>query len=148
LLPEENRKIVVRAVSAYAISGEDMYALDDKNIRSVFTDAEFNTLIARVCADLLPRLGSVREKEQDGYRPDEPADEYMEHMFESFRTLKDKFGNDPEAVRIIDREIDLAKDWINDNDRVRPDRAPRSLGTAGTIDQPHGTRSIFDDVDV
>ncbi|MBP7790329.1 MAG: hypothetical protein KA024_00695 [Zoogloea sp.] len=148
LLPEESRKLFVQAVSAYAISGEDVYALDDKDIRSVFTDAQFDALIARVRADLLPRLGRVREKEQEEYRADEPADEYMEHLFESFKTLKDKFGDDAEAVRIIDREIDLAKDWINDNDSVRPDRAPRSLGTAGTIDKPHGTRSIFDDVDV
>ncbi|MFY9327455.1 MAG: hypothetical protein WAO76_05470 [Georgfuchsia sp.] len=148
LLPEENRKIFVQAVSAYAISGEDVYALDDEDIRSVFTDAEFDALIAKVRADLLPRLGGVREKEQDGYRDDEPADEYMEHMFEIFKTLKDKFGDNAEAVRIIDLEIDLAKDWINDNDRVLPDRAPRSLGSAGTIDKAHGTRSIFDDVDV
>jgi len=148
LLPEENRKIFVQAMSAYAISGEDVYALDDEDIHSVFTGAEFNALIARVRADLLPRLGRVREDEQDGYRGDEPADAYMEHMFESFKTLKDRFGDDAEAVRIIDREIDLAKDWITDNNRTRPDRAPRSLGTAGTIDKPHGTRSIFDDVDV
>lgn len=148
LLPEENRKTFIQAVSAHAISGEDVYALDDEDIRSVFTDAEFDALVARVRTDLLPRLRMVREKEQDGYRADEPADEYMEHMFESFKTLKNKFGDDPEAVRIIDREIDLAKDWISDNDRERPDRASRSLGTAGTIDKQHGTRSIFDDVDV
>ena len=54
--------------------------------------------------------------EQDGYRADETADEYMEHMFESFKTLKDRFGDDAEAARIIDREIDLAEDWISDND--------------------------------
>lgn len=148
LLPEENRKIFVEAVSAYAISGEDVYALDDEDIRSVFTDTEFDALVARVRADLLPRLCRVREDEQKGYSANEPADEYMEHMFETFKTLKDKFGDDAESVRIIDREIDLAKDWINDNDQVRPDRAPRSLGTAETIDKPHGTRSIFDDVDV
>jgi len=147
LLPEESRKLFVQAVSEYAISGEDVQALDDDDMRSVFTDAEFSALIARVRADLLPRLGRVREQEQDGYWADEPADEHMEHFFESCKTLKDKFGDDAEAVRIIDRELDLANDWINDNDRVRPDREPRSLGTGGTIDKPHGTRSIFDDVD-
>lgn len=148
LLPEENRETFVKAVSAYAISGEDLYALDDEGIRSVFTDDEFEALIASVRAELLPRLGRVRETEQGGYRADEPPDEYMEHIFERFKTLKEKFGEDAEAVRIIDREIDLAKDWIIDNDRERPDRAPRSLGTAGPIDKPHGSRSIFDDVDV
>jgi hypothetical protein len=148
LLPEANRKVFVQAVSEYATSGEDVYALEDEDIRRVFTDAEFDALIAKVRADLLPRLGWVREKEQDGYGADEPADEYMEHLFDTFKTLKDTFGEDAAAVQIIEREIDLAKDWINENDRERPDRAPRSLGTAGTVDKPHGTRSIFDDVDV
>lgn len=148
LLPEENRSAFVEALSAYAVSGEDVYALDDEGIRSVFTDAEFEALVARVRSELLPRLGRVREKEQDGYNADKPADEHLEHMFESFRTLKDKFGDDAEAVQIIEREIDGAKDWISENDRERPERAPRSLGTAGTIDKAHGSRSIFDDIDV
>lgn len=148
LLPEESRKLFVEAVSAYAIDGEDMYALDSKNIRSVFTDAEFNALVSRVRAELLPRLSMVREAEQDGYTSDEPADEHMERMLESFKTLKDKFCEDAEAVRIIEREIVLAKEWISDNDREFPDRAPRSLGTTETIDKPHGYRSIFDDVDI
>lgn len=148
LLPEENRKIFVQVVSAYAISGEDVYALDDEDIRSVFTDAEFEALIATVRSDLLPRLGRVREREEDGYDTSKPADEYMEHMLEVFNTLKDKFGDDVETVQIIDREIDLAKDWISHNERESPDSEPRSLGAAGTIDKPHGSRSIFDDVDV
>ena len=147
LLHEDNRKAFVQAVSAYAVSGEDVYALDDEGIRRVFTDAEFDALVARVRAELLPILGTIREKEQDGYCADEPADEYMEHMFESFKTLKDKFCDDAEAVQIIEREIDRAKDWMSDNDREIPDRAPRSLGTAGAIDKPHGSRSIFDDID-
>ena len=148
MLPEKDRKTFVQTVSAYAISGEDVYALDHEDIRSVFTDAEFDDLIARVRAELLSRLDRVRETEQSGYRGDEPADEYMEHLFERFKTLKDKFIDDAEAVRLIEREIDLAKNWISDNDRGRPDRAPRSLGTAGAIDKPHGSRNIFDDVDV
>lgn len=148
LLPEESRKIFVQAVSAYAISGEDVYALEDEDIRSVFTDAEFEGLIAIVRANLLPKLGSVREREQDGYSADEPADEYMEHLLGTFKTLKDKFGHDAEAVRVIDREIDLAKDWVSDNEYEPPDRETRSLGTAGNVDKPHGSRSIFDDVDV
>jgi hypothetical protein len=147
LFPEEKRKAFVQAVSAYAIAGDDVYALDDEDIRKVFTDAEFQTLVAKVRAELLPALGRVREQEQDAYRDDEPADQHMEHMLDSLKTLKDKFGDDAEAMRVIEIEIDLAKEWISDNDRERPDNASRSLGTAGTIDKPHGSRSIFDDVD-
>ncbi|WP_028006472.1 hypothetical protein [Solimonas flava] len=148
LLPEENRKLFVQVVSTYAINGEDVYALESKDIRSMFTEPEFKALVARVRAELLPKLGMVREGQQDGYRSDEPADEYMEHLLESFKTLKDKFGDDAEAVRIIEREIDLATGWISDNEREWPDRAPRSLGTTETIARPHCSRSIFEDVDV
>ena len=148
LFPEESRRTFVKAVSAYAISGEDVYALDDEDVRRVFTDTEFDALVASVRAELLPRLGRVRQMEQDGYSADESADEHMEHMLETFKTLKDKFGDDAEAVQIIEREIDRAKDWISDNDREIPDRAPRSLDIAETFDKPHGSRSIFDDIDV
>jgi hypothetical protein len=148
LLPEENRKTFIQVVSAYAIGGEDVYALDNKNLRKVFTDAEFDALLARVRTDLLPRLSRVRQKEQEEYGADEPADEYMERLLESFKTLKDTFSDDAQAIQLIDREIDLANDWIADNDDAHAEKAPRSLGSAGTIDKPHGTRSIFDDIDV
>jgi hypothetical protein len=112
-----------------------------------FTDADFDTLVARDRAELLPALGHVREMEQYAYRDDEPADEHMEHMFDSLKMLGDKFGDDADAVRMIEREIDLARDWIINTDRERPEKISRSLGTAGSIGKPHGSRSIFDDVD-
>ncbi|MGE0113368.1 MAG: hypothetical protein AB7T07_00565 [Steroidobacteraceae bacterium] len=148
LLPEENRKTFIQIVSAYAIDGEDVYALENEDIRNVFTDVEFDTLVIRVRAELLPVLGRVRERQQDDYKHDEPADEFMEYVLDGLKTLKAKFGDDEEAVRIIEREIDLANEWIGDNDRERPDKASRSLGTAESSDKPYGSRSIFDDVDI
>lgn len=147
LLPEECRSAFVEVLSAYAISGEDVYALDDERVRCVFTDAEFEALVTRVRDELLPRLGRVREREQGAYNADEPADEHMEHMLDSFKTLRNRFSNDAEAVQIIEREIGLAKDWITENDDRPTERAPRSLGPAGTVDRAHGSRSIFDDID-
>lgn len=148
LLPEDNRVAFVKAVSAYAVSGEDVYALDDPGIRSVFTDDEHDTLVKRVHEELLPALSQVREKEQAGYREDDPPDEYMEHMLESLKTLKNTFGDDADALRIIEREVKEARDWISENDHERPEKAPRTLDSAATTDKPHGSRSIFDDIDV
>jgi hypothetical protein len=113
----------------------------------VFTDAEFEELIAKVRVELLPRLGRVREREQDAYSADVPADEHMEHTLDGFKTLKDRFCDDAEAVQLIEREIGRAKDWISENDRERREPVPQSLGTAGTVDRGHGSRSIFDDID-
>lgn len=148
LLPEENRAAFVDAVSAYAVRGEDVYALADQGIRSVFTDDEHDTLVKQVREELLPGLSQVREEEQAGYGGDDPPDEYMEHMIESFKTLKDTFADDADALGIIEREFNRARDWINENNIERPEKTPRSLDSAGTTDKPHGSRSIFDDVDV
>lgn len=148
LLPEKSRKAFVEVLSAYAVSGEDMYALDDVAIRGVFSDVEFDALIARVREELLPCLGSVRESVQDAYNADEPADQHMEHMLDDLKTLKSRFAHDPEAVQIIEREVTEANDWINENDHELTEMAPRSLGTAGTVDREHGSRSIFDDIDI
>jgi hypothetical protein len=148
LLPEKSRKAFVEVLSAYAVSGEDMYALDDVEVRGVFSDVEFEALIARVREELLPCLGSVRESVQDAYNADEPADEHMEHMLDDLKTLKSMFAHDPEAVQIIEREVTEANDWINENDHELTEMAPRSLGTAGTVDREHGSRSIFDDIDI
>jgi hypothetical protein len=148
LLPEENRVAFVDVVSAYAVSGEDVYALADQAIRSVFTNDEHETLVKRVREELLPALSQVREKVQAGYGEDDPPDEYMAHMLESFETLKATFGDDADALRIIEREVKEANDWISENEHERPEKAPRSLDTAATTDKLHGSRSIFDDIDV
>lgn len=147
LLPEDNRAAFVEAVSAYAVSGEDVYALDDPGIRSVLTDDEHDNLVKRVREELLPTLSKVREKEQAGYSEDDPPDEYMEHMLGTFKTLKSTFGDDAGALRILEREIDETKSWISENDHERPEKASRLLDTAATTDKPHGSRSIFDDID-
>jgi len=148
LLPEASRKAFIQAVSAYALSGEDMYALNDEVIRSIFTDDEFDALIAEVRMELLPRLSSVRRNEQSNYMSDEPANDYMDHLLENFKTLKNKFKEDAEAVRIIEREIELAENWISEHDDESLELEPRSLDSTIAVDQSHGSRSIFDDVDV
>jgi hypothetical protein len=147
LLNEENRRIFVEAVSAYAVSGEDSYALEDEGIRSMFTDVEFEELVATIRADLLPMLASVRQEVQDSYDAEDLADEHMDHILENFKTLRNVFREDLEAIQTIEREIDRAKNWISENNREIPEIEARSLGAAASIDMPHGSRSIFDDID-
>jgi len=147
LLPEENRKKFVEAVSNYAIDGEDVYALEDNDIRHVFTDGEFEELVRVVRMKLLPRLAEVRERVQMNHDSSESPDEHMQRTIELFNALKMRFSDDVNAIRIIERETELANEWIVETDPPEPSRSPRILGSVEPAEERRGSRSIFDDID-
>jgi hypothetical protein len=147
LLPEEKRKKFVETVSNYALEGQDADALDDDGIRSLFTDGEFDELVRRVRADLLPRLGDVRREWESNRSSDEPPEESVQKLLELFDSLKKQFGDDESAIILIDREIQRAREWIDENTPEELERAHRELGKVETQDKPRSARSIFDDVD-
>ncbi len=147
LLREDKRKEFLATVSGYAVQGEDLYALKDLDIRRVFQDEEFAALLRDVRTQLLPRLDDVRRNVQLNHPSNEPADEHMEQLLDSFGTLKEYFGDDAHAVAIIERETRRAKEWIDENTQDELEREPRKLGEVETLDRDHGARSIFDDID-
>jgi len=148
LLPEEKRKKFVETVSNYALEGQDADALDDDEIRSLFTDGEFEKFVRRVRIELLPRLGDVRREWESNHSQGEPAEEHMQQLLELFDSLKKQFGDDESAVKLIEREIQRTSEWIDENTLEEPERAPRkNLGTVEAQEAPLSTRSIFDDVD-
>jgi hypothetical protein len=148
LLPEENRKQFVENVSSYAIAGNDAYALEDTDVRNVFTDREFEELMEAVRTDLLPKLEEIRLNVQSGYSSGTP-DEHMQDTLELFNTLKMRFSRDANAIRLIEREIDFANEWIAETETPEPEPeiSPRTLGSVDPSEEKHGTRSIFDDID-
>jgi hypothetical protein len=147
LLPEESRKKFVETVSNYAIKGEDVYALNYGGMRSVFSDVEFDSLVKTVRTELLPKLADVRGNAQSSHDSSEPPDEHMQNILESFSTLKKRFSEDENAIKIIDRETTLANKWIAETGRPEPKVSPRTLGTVQPSEEKHGTRSVFDDMD-
>lgn len=147
LLPEENRRKFIETVSNRAIEGDDLLALDDDSMRGVFTDNEFDELLRTVRTDLIPRLGVVRATAQSNHDSSEPPDEHMQDILESFSTLKKRFSDDADALIIIQRETDLANEWIAETEPPEPKVSPRILGAMEPAEKKLGTRSIFDDID-
>ncbi len=147
LLPEKCRRKFVETVSNYAIEGEDVFALDDSNMRKVFTVDEHEELVQAVRTDLLPKLGDVRRNAQSNYDSSKSPDEHMQDLFEALSTLKKQFINDDEAIKILEQETALANDWITENETPEPKISPRVLGALEPSEKKHGTRSVFDDID-
>ncbi len=148
LLPEDKRKKFVTTVSDYAVRGDDLYGLDDADIRSMFRNNEFEELLENVRDQLFPRLSDVRLDWQKNRDWGDPPDEHMQLLLDSLEILKKHFGEDEAALTVVEQETRLANEWIADNAAIEPEHEPRALGEVETLDKHHSTRSIFDDVDV
>jgi hypothetical protein len=150
LLPEEHRKKFVNTVTAYALNGEDLYALESHQIQSVFTSVELADFRERVRNELVPKLSDVRQEWESNYSSDGSPDEHIEPLLSSFSALKEEFADDPAILTQIEREIRFAQSWISDHtpDDSGKKRPERTFGEVDAQDQPpilH--RGIFDDVD-
>lgn len=147
LLPEDKRRKFVETVSRYALEGQDAKALDDKGIRTLFTDDEFDDLVLRVRAELVPRLDDVTLEWADEYSYDGSPEDYMQPLLDLLSALKRRFGDDNEVARVIEREMRWTQDWIAEHAPEEPEIEPRRLGEIEVSEQPQSTRSIFDDID-
>jgi hypothetical protein len=150
LLPEEQRKQFVTTVSSYALEGEDLDALRNTRIQSIFTQKELHQLRSRVRTELLPKLREVRYSWQYNHSSDLDPGEDMQPFLDSLSTLKDEFSDDEEIIAQIERERVLAEQWISEQ---MPDDDDR-LGDAHSFGKVDATtqsspqaRGIFDDID-
>jgi energy-coupling factor transporter ATP-binding protein EcfA2 len=148
LLPEERRKEFIATVSEYALDGSDLYALDDYTIRRLFEPDEFDELLRRVRTELVPKLKSVRYDWQSNLPSEDSPDGHMQPLLDSFEALKRYFADDEDTVKIVNRETELAQQWVAEHmpDESK-DKPPRKLAAVSKSEQPQSERSIFDDVD-
>jgi hypothetical protein len=110
LFSEKYRKEFVTTVTSYAIDGEDLYAIESQGIQSVFTPDELFEFRARVRAELVPNLATVRRTWQSNHSSGEPADEHMQPLFDSFSALKEEFADEPTILSDIDADSDISKE--------------------------------------
>lgn len=149
LLPEPQRLKFVHCVSGYALRGEDLDALTEPHIRSVFTKQEFKEFREQIRGELIFNLDDVRRDWEMNYSSSESAGEFMDPLLESLGKLKDEFAGDDDVEATVDREIKRLNEWIADNTGPEPEEiAGRKLGVETPGDFHGSSRSIFDDVDV
>ena len=147
LLPEDKRKTFVRTVVEYAVDGMDASALSDSDIRSLFTDDEYEDLVQRIRADLLPRLDDVRREWESNLPSDYSPEDYMGPLYDLFDALKTLFADDPVVNQTINREKSALAAWIGEHSEDDVETSPRQFGQIETPVEILGARSIFDDID-
>jgi len=147
LLPEDKRKEFVETVSNYALEGQDADALDDKGIRSIFTDTEFNDLVHKARTELLPRLDDVRREWESDYSPGRSPEDHMQQFLEFLGSLKHRFSKDEKAIEVIEREMQCTNEWIDENTEEESEISPLELGKVEQTEKSYSTRNIFDDID-
>jgi hypothetical protein len=124
-----------------------MFALRDEGIRAVFTEEEFDDLVERARTRLLPRLADVRGEWESNHPSDDSPEGYMQPLLDGLDALKDRFRDDDDAVKQIDRQINLTNEWIAEHQPDEPERSPRKLEDVEAQDKHQSARSIFDDID-
>jgi hypothetical protein len=148
LLPEPQRRRFVATVTGYALRGEDLYALGDHDIRSVFKGNEFEEFRQQVRTELVPRLADVRREWQVNYSSGDSADDYMEPLKDSFRALTGEFAGDEKVKNMVEKETSYLNDWIAEHTDAEADGKPnRTFGDVEAPEEFDDSRSIFDDVD-
>lgn len=147
LLPEDYRKKFIETVSNYVLEGQDAGALDNDQIRSLFTEDEFEELLQKVRTELLPRLDEVRSAWESNYTSDDSAEQHMQLLLDFFESLKERFDDDKTSVKRIEHELRRTKEWIGEHMPEEPERSPRKLEKIEVQSEPRSARSIFDDID-
>lgn len=147
ILPEPVRRAFAAAVSSYALEGEDGEVLHDERLRVLFTTEELEALDRGLHERLLPRLGDVRRNLQINHPSGQSAEEYMQPFVQILDALKGRFGDDPEALELVESELERVSEWVSENEEQEDDVEPRTLDPISTAMEPQHQRSIFDDVD-
>ena len=134
-------------MSDHAVHGDDPGALDNPQIRSVFTSDESEELDRRLMVELVPGLTDLRYAWESSLPPQTLPADFVQPLFEFLDSLKVHFKDDVNVVNHIEDEISLLDDWIGENEPWGIDYDPELLDFDEIPENPRSSRSIFDDID-
>ncbi|MGR3911347.1 hypothetical protein Q3A80_30310 [Burkholderia sp. SR8] len=149
LFPPSSRLIFVDKVSDYAIRGRDLSALSDKDLRSVFTNAEYQNVLNQIKLQLIPKLSDVRNDATSGYDSSEEPNDYVAPYTRTLDILEECFPEDEAILGTVNVERRRIDKWI-DNQFYEESSGSDETDGLGTLEDTiiqENERSIFDDVD-
>ena len=146
LLPENFRKKFIDIVSIYAIEGHTLHALRSDDIKEMFNVDEFEELLERIKAELIPKISNLKETYKSNYRQDEDAEYHMSSLKEDLEIIELEFSDEPQIVFAVNREITEIEEWVIENTSVEKIIKREKLSTKSDENQDK-ERSIFDDID-
>lgn len=147
LLPEENRKTFISYISAYALSGENLYVLSDDDIKEIFKENEYSELLQQIKSELIPKISKLKEIWKSRYDRDENASYHMSSLKENLQAIEYEFSDDASIVFEVGKELIEIEEWIEDNTTEESSSEMENLSGETEVKEEI-ERSIFDDVDI
>lgn len=148
LLPEDARRTLVETVSEYARTGDDVYALNDPELRSLMKERELRRLRETMRTQVLPRIEEIRLQHQERCDREYDPEWEMRHFMRLLYSFEEAYPASPRIRRIVKEERLRLREWIDQNPPERESPSSRDIA----VDEPSaahdGSRNIFDDVDV
>lgn len=148
LFPENFRIQFIEYISHFTISGDDLSVFDDEDLQTIFSEEEVEDLRKKLKIDLLPKLKELRKKEENKFREDDiyTPEEHMEEFVSRMNILLEQY-NDSSIKESIEKEINMAKEWISETFYEDNTKSERKLNVSNDEALINSTRSIFDDID-
>ena len=147
LFPEGNRRKFIETVTEYAVNGQDLHALQDFDLRAMFSEEELAHAFQKIRSELLPRIDKVRLEWQAEHVSDDDAEEHMQPFVDGLETIRKEFSNDPQIEQLIQAERKRVKEWIEEQEPEKTGSPDRRLADIPLTEGADEERSIFDDID-
>ena len=151
ILPEVQRRKFVSRVEWLAVHVPDAAFLSDNNVRILLEEHETQKILAKVQAELVPRLEEIISGESSSFDPQMMLpEEHFSQLKDALETYRSAMTEDDAAIEAIDEgvaQIEGEIDGLNDEYDVDfPDRMDDDYGTRN-VEPDLSDRNIFDDVD-
>ena len=148
LLPEAKRLEAITRIRELAVETPDAGFLRN-DIKSLFTDEEFEEILIHVQKELFPKLQETVDEWNDNFHRDDP-DSYFGELEDALSTFRQTYKDRDEDIGEIDGALSRVEEVKAELRSKMPDEENKDddyFGDSNKERHAESMRSIFDDVD-